>query len=441
MIISELKKDKTEFHAKVTISVHEISKQIDIELANVAKTAKMDGFRVGKVPLTVLRKKYVPTIRNGIARDKIDAATKQVIKDNKLNIAFDPAIDDFKNEDDKDIEFVLKFELLPVITLPDFKKISIEKPVLDVSKKDIDEQLDRILSFSKSYDKETKSKAKSGDQVTIDAIGYVDGVAFDGGKLNAHKLVLGSKSFIPGFEDQLIGSKAGDDVLVKVDFPKDYHPKDLAEKPSEFRVKVLAVHQESTQKINDEFAKKFKCENVEQLREQISKNISSNYDDSILVLMKMKLFDKLEELLKFEIPASLLGREKEVLKSQSSKLGDDAEIKSMSDNKEKAKYFDDLAARRVRIGLMLAEYVKQKALSITEEDIRHAIIEHAKNYPGQEQMVIEFYQKNKNALENLKGPILESKGVKAIFANEVVIKEKLYTVDKLEKLLENELRD
>lgn len=440
MIISELKKDKTEFHAKVTISIHDISQQIDTELANVAKTAKMDGFRVGKVPLTVLRKKYVPTIRNGIARDKIDAATKQIIKDNKLNIAFDPAIDDFKNEDDKDIEFVLKFELLPVITLPDFKKISIEKPVLDVSKKDIDEQLDRILSFSKSYDKETKLKAKSGDQVTIDAIGYVNGEAFDGGKLNSHKLVLGSKSFIPGFEDQLIGSKAGDDVSVKVDFPKDYHSKDLAGKPSEFKVKVLAVHQESTQKIDDEFAKKFKCENVEQLREQISKNISSNYDESILVLMKMKLFDKLEELLKFEIPASLLEREKEILKGQSSKLGEDAEIKNMSD-KEKVKYFDDLAARRVRIGLMLAEYVKQKGLSITEEDLRHALIEQAKNYPGQEQMVIEFYQKNKNALENLKGPILESKGVKAIFANEVVIKEKSYTIDKLEKFLENELRD
>ena len=440
MIISELKKDKTEFHAKVTISVQEISKEIDTELASVAKTAKMDGFRVGKVPLTVLRKKYVPTIRNGIARDKIDAAIKQIIKDNKLNIAFDPAIEDFKNEDKQDIEFVLKFELLPVITLPDFKKISIEKPVLDVSKKDIDEQLDRIVSFSKSYDKETKSKAKSGDQVTIDAIGYVDGEAFDGGKLNAHKLVLGSKSFIPGFEDQLIGSKAGDDVSVKVDFPKDYHSKDLAGKPSEFKVKVLAVHQESAQKIDDEFAKKFKCENVEQLREQISKNISSNYDDSILVLMKMKLFDKLEELLKFEIPASLLEREKEILKGQSSQLGDDAEIKNMSD-KEKVKYFDDLAARRVRIGLMLAEYVKQKDLSITEEDLRQALIEQAKNYPGQEQMVIEFYQKNKNALENLKGPILESKGVNAIFANEVVIKEKSYTTDKLEKFLESELRD
>ena len=156
--------------------------------------------------------------------------------------------------------------------------------------------------------------------------------------------------------------------------------------------------------------------------------------------MKMELFDKLEELLKFEIPASLLEREKEILKDQVSKVGDNAEVKSMSD-KERAKYFDDLASRRVRIGLMLAEYVKQKGLSITEEDIRHALIEQAKNYPGQEQMVIEFYQKNKNALENLKGPILESKGVKAIFANEVVIKEKRYTADKLEKFLENILRD
>jgi trigger factor len=156
--------------------------------------------------------------------------------------------------------------------------------------------------------------------------------------------------------------------------------------------------------------------------------------------MKMKLFDKLEDLLKFDIPASLLKREKEILKGQSPQLADDAELKNMSE-KEKDKYFDELAARRVRIGLMLAEYVKQKGLNITDEDVRHAIIEHAKNYPGQEQMVIEFYKKNNNALENLKGPILETKGVKAIFDNEIVIKEKSYTSEKLEKLLENELRD
>jgi len=345
-----------------------------------------------------------------------------------------------KNEDNQDIEFVLKFELLPLVTLPDFKKISIEKPVLEVSKKDIDENLDKILSFSKSYDKETKSKAKAGDQVTIDAIGYVDEKAFEGGKLNSHKLVLGSKSFIPGFEDQLIGSKAGDDVSVKVDFPKDYHSKDLAGKASEFKVKVLAVHQENVPKIDDEFAKKFKCDNVGQLREQITANLRSNYDESILVLMKMKLFDKLEDLLKFDIPASLLKREKEILKGQTPQLADDAELKNMSE-KEKDKYFDELAARRVRIGLMLAEYVKQKGLTITDTDVRHAIIEHAKNYPGQEQMVIEFYKKNNNALENLKGPILETKGVKAIFDNEIVIKEKSYTSEKLEKLLEDELRD
>ncbi|MBA2628840.1 MAG: trigger factor [Rickettsiaceae bacterium] len=440
MIISELKKDKTEFHVKVIIPFQEISKQIEVELASVAKTAKMDGFRVGKVPLSVLRKKYVPTLRSSIARDKIDAAIKKIVKDNNLNIAFDPAIEDFKNEDNQDLEFVLKFELLPLVTLPDFKKISIEKPVLEVSQKDIDENLDKILRFSKSYDKETKSKAKSGDQVTIDAIGYVDEKAFDGGKLNSHKLVLGSKSFIPGFEDQLIGSKAGDDVSVKVDFPKDYHSKDLAGKPSEFKVKVLAVHHENVPKIDDEFAKKFKCDNVEQLREQIAANIRSNYDESILVLMKMKLFDKLEDLLKFDIPASLLKREKEILKGQTPQLADDAELKNMSD-KEKDKYFDELAARRVRIGLMLAEYVKQKDLTITEADVRQAIMEHAKNYPGQEQMVVEFYKKNNNALENLKGPILETKGVKAIFDNEIIIKEKSYTSEKLEKLLENELRD
>ena len=442
MKIAELKKDNTEYHAKITIPAKGITEAIDKELKTAAKTAKMDGFRVGKVPASILKKKYEPSIRADIVHKELSKAIDDVIKKESLNVATDPAVDDLVNESGKDLSFTLKFELLPEIPMPDFKKISVEKPTLTIADKDIDEQLKRLTEFSKSYDKESKGKAAKGDQITIDAIGYVDGEAFDGGKLDAHKLVLGSGSFIPGFEDQLIGAKAGDDISVKVDFPEEYHAKDLAGKPAEFKTQVKAVHKESEVKIDDEFAKKFNCETVAKLKEQISTNIESSYSEPVHVMMKLKLFDKLEGLMKFDVPKSLLEREIEILEKQTDQVDqeEDDDLKNKSDE-EKKEYFAKLAARRVRIGLLLAEYIKLNKLNINEDDIRKAIVAQARNYPGQEQQVIEYYQKNREALESLKGPIMEEKAVQAIFDNEIIVNEKAYSKDKLEKLLEKEMKN
>ncbi len=440
MTIAELKNTKTEYHTKVTYPKKDIDTSIDQEISKISKTAKMDGFRVGKVPTTILKKKYYSSVRADVMRDKISGSIAEIVKDKKLNIAMDPAIEDLVNEEGKDLECTLKFEIVPEIDLPDFSKIKLEKPVLEVKEKDVEEQLKQLASFSKSYDKETKGKAKKGDQLTIDAIGYVDGEAFDGGKLDGHKLVLGSNTFIPGFEDQLIGAKAGDDVSVKVDFPKEYHAENLAGKPSEFKVQVKAVHQETEQKIDDEFAKKFQSKNLKELKEKLSENVTKSFEQSIHVLLKMRLFDKLESMLKFDVPPSLLAREQAALEQQKDALKEDSELKSKSE-KEQQKYFDNLATRRVRIGLMLAEYVKSKKIQIDEADIREAIIAQARNYPGQEQQVIEYYQKDKNALEALKGPVLEEKAVKVIFEKEIKFTDKNYAKDKLEKLLNEEIKD
>ncbi len=440
MAAVELKNTKTEYHAQVKIASADVDNQIESEIAKIAKTAKIDGFRVGKVPVSMVKKKYYSSVRADVVREKIGNAIEEIVKDKKLNIATDPAVEDLKNDEGKDLECVLKFEIVPEIKLPDFKKIELEKPALDAKDKDIKEQLDQLASFSKNYEKETKGKAKKGDQVTIDAVGYVDGKAFDGGKLEAHKLVLGSNAFIPGFEDQLIGTKAGDDVSVNVEFPKEYHSTDLAGKPSEFKVQVLAVHQESIQELDDEFAKKFQCKSMDELKEKMSDNLKKSFEQSIHVLMKMRLFDKLENTLDFDVPASLLARELEALEKQGDQMKDDEELKNKSDA-EKKKYFEGLAQRRVRIGLMLAEYVKQNKIQIEEADIREAILAQARNYPGQEQQVIDFYMKNKQAIENLKGPVLEEKAVKVIFDKEVKLKEKLYTKEKLEKLLNSEIKD
>jgi trigger factor len=437
MNISELKKDDLNLHVKVTIPSKDMDSAVDQELVKIGKTAKMDGFRVGKVPTGILKKKYSDSLYGDAVRTKISQTIKDITKERKLRTVMDPQIDDLKAEKNKDLEFTLKYELLPEIPMPDFSKIAIEKPVLEVSDKDIDAQIDQLVNFSKSFEKEVKGKAKSGDQVTIDAVGYVDGKAFDGGKLEGHKLVLGSNAFIPGFEDQLIGSKAGDDVSVKVPFPKNYHAKDLAGKDSEFKVQVLAVHTAELPKIDDEFAKKFHCPTVEKLKEQISENIKAGYAEAIHTLIKMKLFDKLEKALTFEVPNSLLTRELDILKRQAQGMEEDPAIKDKSEE-EKEKYYRGLASRRVKLGLMLAEYVQQKGLSIDENDIREAIITQARKYPGQEQQVIEYYSKDRNALESLKGPILEEKAVKAIFDTEIKVTEKSYKKDKLEKLLEEE---
>jgi len=441
MKIVELKNDKQNYHVEVSVSDKDIVNTIDAKLADIRKTAKMDGFRPGKAPLSFLKKKYAPSIRADIVKEKVDKAIDDSVKKNNLNIALDPSIEDVTNEEGKDFKFTLKFALLPEIELPDFKKISIEKPELKVSTKEVDEQLERLASFSKTYDKESKVKAKEGDQLTIDAVGYVDGKAFDGGKLTDHKLVLGSKAFIPGFEDQLIGSKKGDDITVKVDFPKEYHAKNIAGKPSEFKVQIKAVHKEDKPKIDDEFAKKFKCESLEELKKQAEQNIQASYDEPIRVMMKMHLFDKLEGMLKFDLPDTLLKRESEILQKQlEQKEGGDEEFQKMS-SKEKEKHVTKLSTRRVRIGLMLAEYVKQEKVQLKDEDIRQAIFAQARNYPGQEKEIIEFYQKDRRALESLKGPVLEEKSVQEIFDKEIKLVTKSYPKDKLEKLLDKEIRD
>ncbi len=435
MNITEIKNDKTDFHAKVIIPSKEISSEIDKELSKLAKSAKIDGFRVGRAPISFLRKKYELSLRTDVVRGQIVKAISDVTKDRNLRVFTDPEVDEIKNEENKDLEFTLKYQLLPEITMPDFKKISIEKPVLDLKDKDIDEQLEKLIDASKEYNKISKAKAKKGDQVTIDAVGYVDGTAFAGGKLTSHKLVLGSGAFIPGFEDQLIGAKAGDDVSVKLDFPKDYHEKTLAGKASEFKVKLLEVHNESRVEPSDEFAKKFNFESLEKLREQIAKNIHGVYEESIKTMMKMELFDKLETMLKFDVPKILLDREIDVLTKQAS-LQQNSDDPQEQSQQEQQKDLAKLASRRVKLGLMLAEYVKLQKLQIDESDIQKAVISKAQNFPGREGEVIDFYLKNPNAVESLKGVILEDKGVKAIFEKEVNLTEKSYSKAKLEKLLE-----
>ncbi|WP_375331896.1 trigger factor [Candidatus Tisiphia endosymbiont of Temnostethus pusillus] len=438
MQVTELKNEGLDFEVKVVLPSSKITNEVQKELASLAKKVKLDGFRVGKVPISIVNKKYKQSVRSDVVNHEINHAVQHVIKDHKLKTIGDPQLENLRNEENEDIEFTLKFELLPDIELPDFKKMKITHPKLVIKEDDVNKQIDKLASISKIYNKESKGKVKKGQEVTIDAIGYVNNEAFEGGKVTDYKLVIGSGTFIEGFEDQLIGTKTGDEVEVNVKFPEDYNMEQVAGQPAKFIVQVKAVHSADEVVIDDEFAKKFNCETLEELRDNISKSIENEYSEPIRTLMKMSLFDQLEKLLMFNVPKSLIDQEISILKSQMEGNSDSNSIFKDKSEAEISEYYNKIVLRRVRIGLMLSEYMKIKNLHIEQKDLISAIMAQAKKFPGQETAIFDFYKKNPNALERLKGPLLEEKTVQHIFDNEVILEEKNYTKEKLEEFLAQE---
>lgn len=438
MGITVLRHEGLDFHAKISTPLSEIDDDIQKELSDLTKKVKIAGFRAGKVPTSIVKKKYGVSVRNDIIERRINHSVNHIIKEHNLNIVGRPKIEDLQNEPDKALEFTVKMELLPTITIPDFKKISLERPKLEVSSKEVEEQIKKLAELTKSYTKESKAKIKEGDQVTIDAVGYVKDEAFEGGKLNDFKVVIGSNALIPGFEEQLKGAKTGDEVEVNVTFPEEYHAKNLAGKDSRFVVQVKAIHTAEPTVIDDEFAKKFQSNNLEELRTHFAKQIEKESEEAISTIMKMNLFDQLEKLLDFDIPESLLEQEKNILKAETNKNEHDESLFKDKSPEQIKDYYDKLASRRVKIGLMLAEYAKHKNLQLEPDDLRKIIMQQARNFPGQENAIFDFYKNNPRAIEQLKGPALEEKTVQYIFNNEIRVKEKKYNKDELEKYLESE---
>jgi trigger factor len=439
MNIKTLKDEGLEKHFRIVISSTEIDKSIFNELQEIAPTVKMPGFRAGKVPLLMVKKKYGASIRSDVINKEIRQSVEKLLKDKKLKTISTPSVDDLTAEDGKDLEFTLKMEIFPEMTGLDFKKIKLERPVAKPTDEDIDTRLNEIAASNVSFNKESKAKAAKGDQVTLDCVGYINGKAFDGGTLNDHKLVLGSGTFIPGYEEQLIGSKAGDEMLVKVTFPDNYHAKEMAGKESEFKVKIHAIHKPEAAKIDDELAKKFGMKDVAELRTRIADTMRSSFDADILTILKMKLFDQLEKSLTFDVPATMLEREYKMIKAQADKS---QEGEKSSKNKPSDKKLDEslhrIALRRVRIGLMLADYAERHNITLNQNDLKEAIMTQARMFPGQEQMIFDYYSKNQKALESLRGPILEEKAVKQILETEAAVKDKEYSIASLEKFLKEE---
>ncbi len=456
MKIKEITNEGLKRAYELSLSSKEFDLKINAKLDEISRTVKLPGFRPGKVPVSMVKQKFGDQIKSELIKETLDNAVKKTIEKENLRLSNQPQLDDVSFDDGKDLKAKLVCEIMPVITLPDLTKITLEKPILPIDKKELDKSLQNLANEHKPTSKVGKGKkSKLGDVVIIDFVGKIDGIAFEGGDGKDHRLVLGSKSFIPGFEEGLIGYKNGDKVDVKLNFPKDYQAKHLAGKEAVFECLIKELLETGKPEINDELAKKFGFEKLENLKEAVSNQMSSQNDQLIRQFIKKGLLDKLSNYTEFEIPAGLYDSEylaviksmrtkddnktkdnNENLDDKANSNEDNSEIKKIEKeiglkNKTEAK---KIALRRVRLGLLLTEFGRINDIKVSEEDTKQAVIEESKKYPGQEKQVIEFYQKNPDSLQHLSGPIFEEKVVDFILGK-VSFKEKQTTIEKLNQSL------
>lgn len=417
----------------IKLTAAELDKKVNEKLQEAQPDVEMKGFRKGKVPLALLKRQFGQRILGEAMQETIDGAMSKHFEDSGDRPALQPNIEMQNGEKWKegdDVEVSMTYEALPSIPDVDFSKIKLQKLVVKSDKAAVDEALDNLASSANDFkDRKKGSKAKDGDQVVIDFLGTVDGEAFEGGSSEDYPLVLGSNSFIPGFEEQLIGCKAGDDKNVKVTFPDDYGSKDLAGKNAEFACKVKNVKEPVPAKINDELATKFGAEDLKALKTQISERLESEYGGAARAVMKRQLLDALDKKVKFELPPSLVEAEAKQIAHQLFH-DENPDIEGHDHEEVKpSKEHNKLAERRVRLGLLLAELGQKAEVEVSDAEMTQAIMAQSRQYPGQEKEFFEFIQKNQQMQQQLRAPIFEDKVVDHIFEQAAVSDKK---VDKTE---------
>ena len=417
----------------IKLTAAELDKKVNEKLQEAQPDVEMKGFRKGKVPLALLKRQFGQRILGEAMQETIDGAMSKHFEDSGDRPALQPNIEMQNGEKWKegdDVEVSMTYEALPSIPDVDFSKIKLQKLVVKSDKAAVDEALDNLASSANDFkDRKKGSKAKDGDQVVIDFLGTVDGEAFEGGSSEDYPLVLGSNSFIPGFEEQLIGCKAGDDKNVKVTFPDNYGSKDLAGKSAEFACKVKNVKEPVPAKINDELATKFGADDLKALKTQISERLESEYGGAARAVMKRQLLDALDKKVKFELPPSLVEAEAKQIAHQLFH-DENPDIEGHDHEEVKpSKEHNKLAERRVRLGLLLAELGQKAEVEVSDAEMTQAIMAQSRQYPGQEKEFFEFIQKNQQMQQQLRAPIFEDKVVDHIFEQAAVTDKK---VDKTE---------
>ncbi len=434
----------------IFLPASDLAEKLNGQLADLKKKVRINGFRPGKVPVEHLRKVYGKSVMADVVQEAIANANKKIVDDNHLRLAREPKIElptdqsvmDAALEARGDLNFKVALEVLPAFEVGDFSQVALERLTADVENADVDAALDRLAEERRAYkDKPEGAKAENHDRVTVDFDGTIKGEPFEGGMGRDIQVVLGSNTFIPGFEEQLLGVAVGDKRTVHATFPEAYAVRALADQTGNFEVTVKAVAEREPLAIDEEFAKGLGFENLEGLKEMIRTRIASDFTRASREKMKRQLLDRLDALYSFELPEGLVSQEfdsiwGQVMREQQAS-GRGFADENTTEEAARADY-RKIAERRVRLGLLLAEVGSKADVKISDEEMTQALIARARSFPGQEKQVWDFYRNNQQALAELRAPIYEEKVVDHIIAL-AKVEERKVSKDELLKPIDDEL--
>jgi trigger factor len=411
------------FAVKVTAT--ELQDKLAQRIEEIRPTMRLKGFRPGKVPAAHVRKMYGRDLMGEVIDKLVNETNQKALQDSdlrpagQLDVKMDGDIEKVV-KGEADLSYQINVDVMPEFTPVEASSLRITRPVAEVTDEQIDESLTRIAEQNIKYEPRAKTaKAKDGDAVVIDFVGKIDGVPFEGGAAEQQSVVLGANRFIPGFEEQLLGVKTGEEKELNVSFPEDYQAANLAGKAAVFEVKVHEVRAPQTPELDEEFAKGLGLESLEQLRGLVKDQLTAEHANASRSKAKRDLLDKLDEAHSFDLPPGMVEQEFNQIWQQlqaemdAGRVGDDE--KSKPEDELKAEY-RKIAERRVRLGLVLAEMGRVSDVRITEQEVNQALIREARQYPGQEREVVQFFQKNPNAMAQLRAPIYEDKVVDHILS-------------------------
>jgi trigger factor len=414
MQITETNAEGLKREFTVIVASNDIEQKMQDRLSEIGRTIRLPGFRPGKVPMPVLRKRYGASVMGEVLEKAVSDSSAQAMRQHNLRPALQPKIEIVSFKEGTDLEYKMAIELLPEIKPVDFSELHLERLRPEIPEAEVDKAVQRIAEPNRKITAVDRPAA-SGDVVVIDFIGKVDGKEFPGGSAQGHSLELGSGRFIPGFEDQLIGAKAGEHREVRVTFPADYGSEELVGKPAEFAVEVKEVREKQALAIDDDMAKEMGFDALDGLRKAVREQLERDYGGLARQRLKRALLDQLAARHDFPVPPGMVDLEFEAIWKQFQ----EAREQNKDEVKEEAGKPDDelkseyraIAERRVRLGLLLSEVGRANAITVNQDEVNRALGEEARRHRGYERQVVEFYRNNPQALANLRAPIFEDKVV------------------------------
>lgn len=450
MQVTETLTEGLKHEFQISVPASDLDAKADAKLVDLKGKVRLNGFRPGKVPVSHLKKVYGRSVMAETIDQTIRDTNTQIFTERGFRLATEPKITMPTEEKEvenilsgkSDLTYTVSIEVVPAIALADFKSFTVEKPIVDVTDADVDEAIKRIADQNRPYAaKDEGAKAETGDRVTISFKGSIDGVPFDGGTGENIQVVIGTGQFIPGFEEQLIGIGSGETRTLKISFPKNYASEKLAGQPAEFETTATLIEAPQDTKIDDEFAKTLGLESLDKLKEAARERLTAEFAGATRQKVKRTLLDRLDEAHRFEAPPSLIEEEFNLMwNSIKAEMESSGKTFADEDTTEEAakEEYHKIADRRVRLGLVLSEIGEKNKITVTDDEVSRAVIERARQMPGREKEVWDYYRNNTNALAQLRAPIYEDKVVDFILelanvTEKKVTREDLYKDDEAEK--------